>query len=96
MIQPLVSSLFKNWGLHWVSRNGEAMRYFGVPRNGTRIGQFRQAVGRVWFRTLRRRSQKHRLTSQRMCRIAAHWLPLVHICHPYPSQRLIVTTQGRN
>ncbi|MFT0174931.1 reverse transcriptase domain-containing protein, partial [Paraburkholderia mimosarum] len=72
------------------------MRYFGVPRNGTRIGQFRQAVGRVWFRTLRRRSQKHRLTSQRMCRIAAHWLPLVHICHPYPSQRLIVTTQGRS
>ncbi|MEM5318610.1 group II intron reverse transcriptase/maturase [Paraburkholderia sp. JHI869] len=71
-------------------------RYFGVPRNGTRIGQYRQAVGRLWFRTLRRRSQKHRLTSQRMNRLAAHWLPLVHICHPYPSQRLIVTTQGRS
>jgi len=71
-------------------------RYFGVPRNGTCIGRFRQAVGRLWLRTLRRRSQKHRMTRQRMGRLAAHWLPLVHICHPYPDQRLIVTTQGRN
>ncbi|MDR0779807.1 MAG: group II intron reverse transcriptase/maturase [Pseudomonadales bacterium] len=71
-------------------------RYFGVPRNGTRIGQFRQAVGRLWYRTLRRRSHKHRLTQQRMKRLAAHWLPPVRICHPYPSQRLIVTIQGRS
>jgi group II intron reverse transcriptase/maturase len=71
-------------------------RYFGVPRNGTRIGQFRQAVGRLWYRTLRRRSHKHRLSVQRMKRLAAHWLPDVRICHPYPSQRLIVTTQGRS
>jgi group II intron reverse transcriptase/maturase len=71
-------------------------RYFGVPRNGTRIGQFRRAVSRLWYRTLRRRSQKHRLKWQRMKRLAAHWLPLPHICHPYPNQRLIVTTQGRS
>jgi hypothetical protein len=71
-------------------------RYFGVPRNGTRIGQFRQAVGRLWYRTLRRRSHKHRLTVQRMKRLADHWLPVPHICHPYPSQRLIVTTQGKS
>jgi group II intron reverse transcriptase/maturase len=65
-------------------------RYFGVPRNGTRIGQFRRAVGRLWYRTLKRRSHKHRLTRQRMKRLAQSWLPPVHICHPYPGQRLIV------
>jgi hypothetical protein len=70
--------------------------YFGVPRNSTRTGQFRQAVGRLWYHTLRRRSHKHRLTVQRMKRLAARWLPAVHICHPHPSQRLIVTTQGRS
>ena len=75
--------------------NGHA-RYFGVPRNGTRIGKFRHAVGRLWLRALRRRSQKHRVTWQRMSHLIAHWLPRVHICHPYPNQRLIVTTQGRS
>ena len=35
MIQPLVSSLFKNWGLHWVSRNGEASQ----ADRGLRAGQ---------------------------------------------------------
>ena len=72
------------------------VRYFGVPRNGQRIGQFRMRIGRLWYRALRRRSQKHRLTLERMTRLAANWLPPVHICHPYPNQRLIVTTQGRS
>ncbi len=71
-------------------------RYFGVPRNGTRIGQFRRYVVRLWYRTLRRRDQTRRLNWARMTRLAAHWLPLAHICHPYPSQRLSVTTQRRS
>jgi hypothetical protein len=29
---------------------------------------------------------------KRMTKIVAHWLPSPHICHPYPNQRLIVTT----
>ncbi|MEX3985316.1 hypothetical protein AB4Y45_40940 [Paraburkholderia sp. EG287A] len=72
------------------------VRYFGVPRNGTRLGRFRGRVARLWYRTLRRRSQTCRLTRERMDRLVRLWLPPTHICHPYPHQRLIVTTQGRS
>jgi hypothetical protein len=72
------------------------VRYFGVPRNGTRLERFRGCVANLWHRTLCRRSQKCRLTRQQMQRLVAHWLHLTHICHPYPNQRLIVTTQGRS
>ena len=71
-------------------------RYFGVPGNGQRLGQFRLNVARLWHRTLCRRSQTHHLSWARMRRLIAHWLPPTRICHPYPNQRLIVTTQGRS
>jgi group II intron reverse transcriptase/maturase len=71
-------------------------RYFGVPNNGARLSMFRFQVGRLWHRTLCRRSQTHHLSWRRMHRVIAHWLPVLHICHPYPNQRLIVTTQGRS
>ena len=71
-------------------------RYFGVPGNGTRLSAFRFQVGRLWHRTLCRRSQSHHLHWRRMCRLMDHWLAFPHICHPYPDQRLIVTTQGRS
>jgi RNA-directed DNA polymerase len=71
-------------------------RYFGVPCNGARLYAFRLQVARLWHRTLCRRSQAKHLSWQRMYRIIAHWLPPTRICHPYPNQRLIVTTQGRS
>jgi len=71
-------------------------RYFGVPNNGARIGMFRLQVGRMWHRTLCRRSQAKHLSWKRMTKIVAHWLPSPRICHPYPNQRLIVTTQGKS
>ena len=71
-------------------------RYFGVPCNGARLSVFRLQVGRLWHRTLCRRSQTHHLPWRRMHRVIAHWLPVPRICHPYPSQRLIVTTQGKS
>ncbi|MFQ5668391.1 MAG: group II intron reverse transcriptase/maturase [Candidatus Binatia bacterium] len=71
-------------------------RYFGVPLNGWAIGVFRQEVGRLWLRTLRRRSQKHRLPWQRMRRYINRWLPSARVCHPYPWARFAVTTQGRS
>ena len=71
-------------------------RYFGVPNNGARLGAFRFEIGRLWHRTLCRRSQTKHLNWRRMGRIIAHWLARPHICHPYPNQRLIVTTRGRS
>ncbi len=71
-------------------------RYFGVPNNGARLRQFGHQVERLWHRTLCRRSQTHHLPWRRMHRLTARWIPRLHICHPYPNQRLIVTTQGKS
>jgi len=71
-------------------------RYYGVPRNMGRLWVFRERILRYWCRTLRRRSQRHRMTWQRMYQLATQWLPEPHIMHPYPAQRLCVTTQGRS
>jgi RNA-directed DNA polymerase len=71
-------------------------RYFGVPDNGQRMQAFRFQVVRIWHRTLKRRSQSKQLSWRRMSRLAAHWVPPPRICHPYPNQRLIVTTQGKS
>ncbi len=70
------------------------VRYYGVPRNGPAIIAFRRAVGLVWWRVLRRRSQGNHLPWRRMWPLLTAWLPPARICHPYPSQRLRVTTQG--
>jgi len=48
-------------------------------------------VRRLWFRALRRRSQRHRLTWARMDRIATRWLPLARVLHPYPEVRFAAT-----
>jgi len=69
-------------------------RYYGVPMNGPAICAFRYAVGRVWWRVLRRRSQGNHLPWRRMWPLLTLWLPSARVCHPYPSQRLRVTTQG--
>ena len=64
------------------------IRYYGVPMNGPALGAFRLAVGWIWCRVLRRRSQRHRLNWQRMRRLVHRWLPPPRICHPYPLVRL--------
>ena len=70
------------------------MRYYGVPRNGKRLKTFRFQIAKLWHRTLCRRSQVRPMKWRRMAKLTTHWLPSTRICHPYPNQRLIVTTQG--
>lgn len=72
------------------------VRYFGVPNNGASIGLFRKVAGWLWWRALKRRSQKHRLPWERMRRLLDRWLPPARICHPWPSQRLALLTQGKS
>jgi RNA-directed DNA polymerase len=71
-------------------------QYYGVPLNTYAIRAFRDAIGRLWRRMLARRSQRARLTWTRMSRLIARWLPPARVCHPYPSVRFAVTTQGKN
>jgi RNA-directed DNA polymerase len=71
-------------------------RSYGVPRNMSRLWVFRERILRYWCRTLRRRSQRHRMTWPRRYPLATQWLPEPHSMHPYPAQRLCVTTRGRS
>jgi RNA-directed DNA polymerase len=71
-------------------------QYYGVPRNLGMLQVFRDCILRYWGHTLRRRSQRHRMTWQQIYALATHWLPQPQIVHPYPAQRLRVTTRGRS
>jgi len=66
--------------------------YYGVPLNYRAMSTFHYEVSRLWFKTLRRRSQKSRLNWDRMSRLEKRWLPVPKIRHPYPEQRLRVFT----
>lgn len=71
---------------------GGHIRYYGVPMNSPALHTFRMQVGWLWFRTLCRRGQRHRLTWTRMRRHIDRWLPPARVCHPYPLRRLGVIT----
>src|SRR2546429_5847957 len=59
-------------------------RYYGVPSNQQSLAWFRFHVARYWYRTLRRRSQKMKLTWERMRRLIDRWLPPSTVHHPFP------------
>src|SRR6266700_2634960 len=65
--------------------------YHAVPTNARALDAFRHHVTDLWRRTLRRRSQKDRLTWARMTQLAAAWLPKPIVLHPWPSARFAVT-----
>ena len=70
--------------------------YFGVPCNYGSVQFFFRRVGWYWFRSLRRRSQRHRMTVARFHRIMARYFPAVRVFHPYPAVRFDAKTQGRS
>ena len=71
-------------------------RYYGVPRNAPRLHAFRHALVGRWRAVLQRRSQTASVSWARMVRLSTRWLPIPHICHPYPNQRLAFVTQGKS
>jgi group II intron reverse transcriptase/maturase len=68
------------------------IRYYGVPMNIRALATFRFQVGRLWHRTLSRRSQHGGIRWDRMQRLIARWLPPARIYHPYPLRRFGVIT----
>jgi group II intron reverse transcriptase/maturase len=62
-------------------------RYHGVPRNEERLKVFRHEVLRMWWRQLRRRSQRSRWSWKRFQELLGCLIPEVEIVHPYPEVR---------
>jgi RNA-directed DNA polymerase len=65
--------------------------YHAVPGNSRSLNTFRHFVTIAWLLTLRRRSQRARVTLETMTRIAKQWLPMPRILHPWPDLRLAVS-----
>jgi RNA-directed DNA polymerase len=62
-------------------------QFYAIPGNTSRIHSFRREVLRLWYRALRRRSQRSSLTWESFFERLANLLPPVQVLHPYPSQR---------
>lgn len=66
--------------------------YYAVPGNLDTVKAFRTQVTQRWRKALRRRSQKTRITWDRMNRITARWLPPARLMHPFPEVRFAART----
>jgi group II intron reverse transcriptase/maturase len=62
--------------------------YYGVPNNIRALNAFHQEIRRIWFRSLRRRSQKaRRLTWEKFKTLLERFpLPQPHITHPWAAR----------
>ena len=63
------------------------LAYHAVPTNIRALNAFRHHVTELWRRSLRRRSQKDRMTWDRIRRLADDFLPKARILHPWPQAR---------
>jgi RNA-directed DNA polymerase len=72
------------------------LAYYAVPGNTDAVQAFCTQAIRHWYRALRCRSQRHRLTWTRMKRLVARWLPPARVLHPWPDARFAARTQGRS
>jgi RNA-directed DNA polymerase len=61
--------------------------YHGVPGNMAALEAFRTETARSWLHALRRRSQRNRMTWERLGRLVDRWLPKAQILHPHPNDR---------
>ena len=67
------------------------LQYYGVPFNYSAVFAFRTGAVWLWWRSLQRRSQRHRMPWHRMRRHVDRWIPRAHICHPQPLKRFGAT-----
>ncbi len=64
--------------------------YHAVPTNSPALSAFRYHVVVLWYRQLRRRSQRASVVWERVARLADEFLPKPRILHPWPSVRFAV------
>jgi len=66
--------------------------YYAVPGNTDAVSEFHNQATRLWLKSLRQRSQRHRLNWERMHCIANRWLPPARCVHPFPEVRFDART----
>ena len=77
----------------WLQRVVQGyFNYHAVPDNLRRLQGFRGEVCRAWLQSLRRRSQRHRMTWVRFTRLIDRYVRRCRQQHPYPPHRNRVTT----
>jgi RNA-directed DNA polymerase len=64
--------------------------YYAVPTNFRALQAFLYRVNDLWRWTLRRRSQKGRVSWERVTKLSADYLPRPRIRHPWPGARFAV------
>jgi RNA-directed DNA polymerase len=62
-------------------------QYHAIPGNWGALRTFREEVIRSWLRTLRRRSQKRRMSWKHFSPIVRRWIPVPALAHPHPNLR---------
>jgi RNA-directed DNA polymerase len=70
--------------------------YYAVPDNIEALSAFRSQLLPHWRHALERRSQRARVSWDRVYRLERRWLPTPRILHPWPDARFDATTQGRS
>jgi RNA-directed DNA polymerase len=65
-------------------------QYHAVPGNLDRLSVFGQRLRRLWWLTLRRRSQQP-VKWDRVTRTSGRWIPAPRVLHPYPVARFLAT-----
>jgi RNA-directed DNA polymerase len=61
--------------------------YHAVPGNMDSLNSFRAQVIWRWYRALRRRSQRDKITWERFWLLVDRWIPSAKILHPHPNVR---------
>ncbi|MGI9490408.1 MAG: RNA-directed DNA polymerase, partial [Geminicoccaceae bacterium] len=81
----------------WIARVLKGhLNYFAVSGNDPSLWWFFTQVRWYWLRSLRRRSQKARISWEKYTRLVDRFFPPIRILHPQPIHRFDARTQGRS
>src|ERR1035438_538185 len=64
-------------------------QYHAIPGNLNRLRLFRHRLRLLWRRVLVRRSQKRRMSWERLNPLLDRWIPVPRVLHPYPTERFL-------
>ena len=71
-------------------------QYHAIPDNEERLKVFRHEILRLWWRQLRRRSQRSKWSWERFYQTLGSQLPEVQVLQPYPGVRFDAKIRGKN